>query len=122
MYGHAMAIEAQKRARTRWRPRSVGYGRDVVNYTHTFCHHRFTRGVGNRCAGFRCIYPSDDRRIAPAIRAMWTMWPSGLRRQVKVLVRKGVGSNPTVVIRRDETVFCRESRCFGVVCFRVIFV
>jgi hypothetical protein len=25
-------------------------------------------------------------------------WPSGLRRQFKALVRKGVGSNPTVVI------------------------
>ena len=27
-----------------------------------------------------------------------TMWPSGLRRQLQALVRKGVGSNPTVVI------------------------
>ena len=27
----------------------------------------------------------------------WTIWPSGLRRQLQVLVRKGVGSNPTVV-------------------------
>ncbi len=26
-----------------------------------------------------------------------TIWPSGLRRQLQVLVRKGVGSNPTVV-------------------------
>ena len=25
-------------------------------------------------------------------------WPSGLRRQLKALVRKGVGSNPTAVI------------------------
>ena len=25
-------------------------------------------------------------------------WPSGLRRQLKALVRKGVGSNPTVFI------------------------
>ena len=28
----------------------------------------------------------------------WTAWPSGLRRQLKALVRKGVGSNPTAVI------------------------
>jgi hypothetical protein len=27
-----------------------------------------------------------------------TAWPSGLRRQLKALVRKGVGSNPTAVI------------------------
>ena len=27
-----------------------------------------------------------------------TVWPSGLRRQFKALVRKGVGSNPTAVI------------------------
>ena len=27
-----------------------------------------------------------------------TVWPSGLRRQLKALVRKGVGSNPTAVI------------------------
>jgi hypothetical protein len=26
-----------------------------------------------------------------------TRWPSGLRRQIKALVRKGVGSNPTLV-------------------------
>ena len=26
-----------------------------------------------------------------------TAWPSGLRRQLKALVRKGVGSNPTAV-------------------------
>ena len=25
-------------------------------------------------------------------------WPSGLRRQLKALVRKGVGSNPTLII------------------------
>ena len=25
-------------------------------------------------------------------------WPSGLRRQLKALVRKGVGSNPTSII------------------------
>ena len=27
-----------------------------------------------------------------------TLWPSGLRRQLQVLVRKSVGSNPTGVI------------------------
>lgn len=95
-----MGTRRDRRARER---RTVRDGVDVVNYTHTFCHHSRTREVGNRWAGFRCIYPTDDRRIAPAIRAMWTMWPSGLRRQVKVLVRKGVGSNPTVVM--DETLF-----------------
>jgi len=26
------------------------------------------------------------------------IWPSGLRRQLKALVRKGVGSNPTAII------------------------
>ena len=29
---------------------------------------------------------------------MRTAWPSGLRRYVQVVVRKGVGSNPTAVI------------------------
>ena len=31
----------------------------------------------------------------------WTIWPSGLRRQLQVLVRKGVGSNPTVVTNQS---------------------
>ena len=30
----------------------------------------------------------------------WTLWPSGLRRWLKAPFRKGVGSNPTVVILR----------------------
>ena len=33
-----------------------------------------------------------------------TAWPSGLRRQLKALVRKGVGSNPTAVILRSSSV------------------
>ena len=32
-----------------------------------------------------------------------TAWPSGLRRQLKALVRKGVGSNPTAVTRFFHT-------------------
>ena len=44
-----------------------------------------------------------------------TAWPSGLRRQLKALVRKGVGSNPTAVIfravkRRRHTRTCRFQR------------
>ena len=31
-------------------------------------------------------------------------WPSGLRRQLKALVRKGVGSNPTLIILFSSTV------------------
>ena len=34
-----------------------------------------------------------------------TAWPSGLRRQLKALVRKGVGSNPTAVKFFSEVVF-----------------
>jgi hypothetical protein len=30
--------------------------------------------------------------------ASMVRWPSGLRRQTKDLVRKGVGSNPTLII------------------------
>ena len=36
-----------------------------------------------------------------------TAWPSGLRRQLKALVRKGVGSNPTAVI---FLFLCRQQR------------
>jgi hypothetical protein len=32
----------------------------------------------------------------------WTLWPSGLRRWLKAPFRKGVGSNPTGVIRGHE--------------------
>ena len=44
-----------------------------------------------------------------------TAWPTGLRRQLKALVRKGVGSNPTAVIfravvRRRHTRTCRFQR------------
>ena len=33
--------------------------------------------------------------------AVMTVWPSGLRRWLKAPFRKGVGSNPTAVIRYD---------------------
>ena len=32
------------------------------------------------------------------VKAIKTVWPSGLRRWLKAPVRKGVGSNPTAVI------------------------
>ena len=37
-------------------------------------------------------------------------WPSGLRRQLKALVRKGVGSNPTLIISFASTLFNYSSR------------
>ena len=36
---------------------------------------------------------------------MKVKWPSGLRRQLKALVRKGVGSNPTFIIIFSKFVF-----------------
>ena len=41
-----------------------------------------------------------------------TAWPSGLRRQLKALVRKGVGSNPTAVIFEKLYCTCRSSDLF----------
>ena len=38
------------------------------------------------------------RQNLPFLHQHMTIWPSGLRRQLQVLVRKSVGSNPTVVI------------------------
>ena len=36
------------------------------------------------------------------LKTAWTLWPSGLRRWLKAPFRKGVGSNPTGVIRGHE--------------------
>ena len=38
-------------------------------------------------------------------------WPSGLRRQLKALVRKGVGSNPTaaILINEKKKAYLRKS-------------
>ena len=43
-----------------------------------------------------------------AVHPGMTIWPSGLRRQLQVLVRKGVGSNPTVVTHQSVilSTFC----------------
>ena len=43
----------------------------------------------NRCDSAKNAIDKFNQEIA---------WPSGLRRQLKALVRKGVGSNPTAVI------------------------
>ena len=59
-------------------------------------------------ASFRCPTNSDIRtdkgnaeqfeRNVRQGTATKVRWPSGLRRQLKALVRKGVGSNPTLII------------------------
>ena len=49
-----MGTRRDRRARER---RTARYGVDVVNYTHTFCHHSRTRGAGNRCAGLGAYIP-----------------------------------------------------------------
>ena len=41
----------------------------------------------------RSIWLLEPPRTVTKVR-----WPSGLRRQLKALVRKGVGSNPTLII------------------------
>ena len=61
-----------------------------------------------KSAKFRCPTNSDiktDKGIAEQFErnvgqgtVTEVTWPSGLRRQLKALVRKGVGSNPTVII------------------------
>ena len=48
-------------------------------------------------------FQREPRIICARVRSL-TAWPSGLRRQLKALVRKSVGSNPTAVI------FARDSK------------
>jgi hypothetical protein len=47
----------------------------------------------------RCIRAASVVVIKQLSFAFKATWPSGLRRQTKDLVRKGVGSSPTVVIQ-----------------------
>ena len=42
----------------------------------------------------------------------WTLWPSGLRRWLKVPFRKGLGSNPTGVNLRFGKLRARPLRYF----------
>ena len=44
----------------------------------------------------------DTRTKEPRLKVRW---PSGLRRQLKALVRKGVGSNPTLIILFPAIIF-----------------
>ena len=51
-----------------------------------------------------CVFSGELFLLAKRLSA--TAWPSGLRRQLKALVRKGVGSNPTAVSYISITYNC----------------
>jgi hypothetical protein len=51
-------------------------------------------------------YLTTDQKVpgsSPGSDKHMVAWPSGLRRQLKALVREGVGSNPTAIIHNDVT-------------------
>ena len=63
--------------------------------------------------GFRSVLENRMTWSTPESSSV-TAWPSGLRRQLKALVRKGVGSNPTAVI------YCIGLNVFTNAIFRVV--
>ena len=62
---------------------------------------RMQKALGSNPSGSNFAFCSESVRsliIGHRMQlAVATAWPSGLRRQLKALVRKGVGSNPTAV-------------------------
>ena len=54
-------------------------------------------------------YLTTDQKVpgsSPGSDKHMVAWPSGLRRQLKALVREGVGSNPTAIIQIWASSFC----------------
>ena len=63
------------------------------------CARKRARSVGACGSPWESVQVADAFREGAGLRTSTKVrWPSGLRRQLKALVRKGVGSNPTLII------------------------